>query len=84
MAFSSTARGRRNGSTNKGEDVINPATEEPIARHAIATAGDLDEALAAAADGFERWSKVPAGERGAVLERTARLLRSDIKTGRAS
>src|SRR6185369_9643749 len=59
--------------------VVNPATEEPIARHAIAASGDLDEALAAAADGFERWCKVPAGERGAVLERTARLLRASVK-----
>jgi succinate-semialdehyde dehydrogenase/glutarate-semialdehyde dehydrogenase len=59
--------------------VVNPATAEPVARHAIASAGDLDEALEAAADGFERWSKVPAGERGAVLERTARLLRASAK-----
>src|SRR5690349_80550 len=59
--------------------VVNPATEEPVARHAIAGAGDLDEALAAARDGFERWSRVLPAERGALLERTARLLRANAK-----
>ena len=59
--------------------VINPATEEQVARHAIATQADLDEALAAAAECFPRWSALPAAERGAVLERTARLLRANAK-----
>ena len=37
-----------NGEGRKGEDVINPATEKPLARLPHASTADLDEALAAA------------------------------------
>ena len=36
---------KKNGSTNKGEDVINPATEKPLAHLPHASKADLDEAL---------------------------------------
>ena len=45
----------KNGGSRKGEDVINPATEKPLARLPHASTADLDQALAAATKGFEVW-----------------------------
>ena len=43
------------GSDGAGEDVINPATEETLARLPHASSADLDRALAAASRGFAEW-----------------------------
>ena len=40
--------------------VLNPANEETIGSHAIADKADLDDALAAAARGFEKWRRTSA------------------------
>ena len=39
--------------------VLNPANEEAIGSHAIADQADLDDALVAAARGFEKWPHRP-------------------------
>src|SRR5262249_622318 len=57
--------------------VLNPATEQPVARVAAAGPEDLDEALIAAVAGFERWRKVAAAERGAVLAAAAARIRAN-------
>ncbi|RWK68612.1 MAG: aldehyde dehydrogenase family protein, partial [Mesorhizobium sp.] len=44
--------------------VINPATEKVFASVALATASDLDEALASAERSRRAWSARPAKERG--------------------
>ena len=44
------------GSDGAGEDVINPATEEALARLPHASAADLDRALAAASRGLAAYS----------------------------
>src|SRR5262249_62281994 len=51
---------RKNGSGNKGEDVINPATEKPLAHLPHASTADLDEALEAAKKGFALWRATSA------------------------
>ena len=61
--------------TNKDLPVINPATEEEIGRLPHAETKDLDDALAAAATGFEAWSKAAPAERSRVLIEAARLMR---------
>ncbi|MEQ1808471.1 MAG: NAD-dependent succinate-semialdehyde dehydrogenase [Terricaulis sp.] len=63
----------------KTEPVINPATERSLAALPHATDGDLEEALCAAARGFEVWSKVPAAERAKIIKRAAELIRERIE-----
>jgi aldehyde dehydrogenase (NAD+) len=53
---------------------INPATEEHLADIALATARDVDRAVAAARAAFPAWSALPGAERGKYLYRLARLL----------
>jgi len=56
--------------------VLNPATEEVIGTVAHAGRDDLDEALAAAEQGFAVWKKVSAFERSKLMRKAADLLRS--------
>ncbi|HEY0486772.1 MAG TPA: aldehyde dehydrogenase family protein [Mycobacteriales bacterium] len=53
---------------------VNPATEEVLAEVAEAGPSDVDRAVAAARRAFERWSALPARERGKYLFRIARLI----------
>jgi succinate-semialdehyde dehydrogenase/glutarate-semialdehyde dehydrogenase len=55
--------------------VLNPATEETIGSHAVADKSNLDDALAAAARGFEKWRKTSAFDRSKLMRRAADLLR---------
>ena len=55
--------------------VHNPATGEVIGSVARAGIADLDDALAAAAKGFEVWRNTPAIKRGEVMRAAAKLLR---------
>ena len=64
-----------NGDGRQGEDVINPATEKSLGRLPHASAGDLDQALAAAAKGFEVWQATSAYDRSKVLRKAAGLVR---------
>lgn len=59
--------------------IVNPATEAVIGSVACATAGDLDDALAAAERGFELWRRETAVARGAVLARAAALIRTLVE-----
>lgn len=56
--------------------VINPATEEVIGTVAHASTEDLDEALAAAAKGFETWKKVSAFDRSKLMRKAADIFRA--------
>jgi succinate-semialdehyde dehydrogenase/glutarate-semialdehyde dehydrogenase len=56
--------------------VINPATEEVIGQVAHASTADLDEALEAAAKGFETWRKVSAFDRAKLMRKAADIFRS--------
>jgi betaine-aldehyde dehydrogenase len=62
--------------TPRTREVIDPATGEPIAVVADATAEDADRAVAAARAAFRRgdWSRATPGERAAVIDRLADLL----------
>ncbi len=64
-----------NGDGRAGEDVINPATEKPLARLPHASAADLDRALVAAKKGFAVWRAVSAYERARVMRKAADLMR---------
>jgi succinate-semialdehyde dehydrogenase / glutarate-semialdehyde dehydrogenase len=64
-----------NGDGRDGEDVINPATEKPLARLPHASAADLDHALEAAKKGFAVWRAVSAYERARVMRKAADVMR---------
>ena len=59
-------------------DVINPATEEPVARCARASKAQLDEAVAAAKAAFPAWSKTSMDERRAVLNKIADAIEANL------
>jgi succinate-semialdehyde dehydrogenase / glutarate-semialdehyde dehydrogenase len=65
-------------SSGKGSDVVNPATNLPIAKLSHASKADLDKALRAAEKGFAVWRRVSAYERGKILKKAADLLRSRV------
>ncbi len=64
-----------NGQGRKGEDVINPATEKPLAQLPHATKADLDEALEAAKKGFAVWRATSAFDRAKIIRKAAELMR---------
>jgi succinate-semialdehyde dehydrogenase / glutarate-semialdehyde dehydrogenase len=64
-----------NGDGRKGEDVINPASEKPLARLPHASTADLDHALEAAKKGFATWRSTSAYDRAKVMRKAADLMR---------
>lgn len=64
------------GSTGETAEVINPADTRPFAAIPMATAADVDRAVAAARDAFdaERWTSLPPARRAVILWRIADLL----------
>jgi succinate-semialdehyde dehydrogenase/glutarate-semialdehyde dehydrogenase len=64
-----------NGAGRKGEDVINPATEKPLAHLPHASKADLDEALEAAKKGFTLWRVTSAYDRAKIMRKAADLMR---------
>ena len=53
---------------------VNPATEEELARYAVAGEADIDAAVRAARRAFPKWAKLPGRERAKYLFRIARIL----------
>ena len=66
---------KKNGGGNKGEDVINPATEKPLAHLPHASKADLDEALESAKKGFAVWRATSAYDRCKIMHKAADLMR---------
>jgi succinate-semialdehyde dehydrogenase/glutarate-semialdehyde dehydrogenase len=64
-----------NGDSRRGEDVINPATEKPLAHLPHATTADLDQALEAAKKGFAVWRAASAYDRAKIMRKAADLIR---------
>ncbi|WP_088280776.1 NAD-dependent succinate-semialdehyde dehydrogenase [Ideonella sp. A 288] len=65
----------RDGSSGETLPVHDPATGLEVGRVAVARQADLDAALAAAAQGFETWKRVPAADRAKLMREAARLFR---------
>ncbi|MDP9251009.1 MAG: aldehyde dehydrogenase family protein, partial [Chloroflexota bacterium] len=56
-------------------EVINPATEEPLARVAKASKADVNRAVVAARRAHDTvWSRLPGSERAKYLYRIARII----------
>jgi succinate-semialdehyde dehydrogenase/glutarate-semialdehyde dehydrogenase len=65
----------RNGSAAEVFEVINPATGEVVRELTLASAADLDTALAAAGRAFLQWRSTSAFQRCVVLRSAAELVR---------
>jgi aldehyde dehydrogenase (NAD+) len=64
--------------TPRTADVINPATEEPVATISIGSAADVDKAVAAARKAFETYSQTTREERLALLDKIIALYEKRI------
>jgi succinate-semialdehyde dehydrogenase/glutarate-semialdehyde dehydrogenase len=58
--------------------VLNPADESVIGAVPLASRNDLDDALAAAADGFKIWSRTAPRKRAEIMLKAASLMRERI------
>jgi succinate-semialdehyde dehydrogenase/glutarate-semialdehyde dehydrogenase len=63
------------GNGRKGEEVINPATEKPLAALPHASTADLDAALESAKKGFILWKNTSAYDRCKIMHKAADLMR---------
>jgi len=62
----------------ESEQVINPATEKPLATLPHASTADLDRALAAAEKGYKLWRAVAPYERARIMRKAADLIRERL------
>jgi betaine-aldehyde dehydrogenase len=58
-------------SSDKTQDLINPATGEVFAKSPVSNAADLDKAMKAASDAFEIWKESTPGERQKAINKIA-------------
>jgi malonate-semialdehyde dehydrogenase (acetylating)/methylmalonate-semialdehyde dehydrogenase len=65
--------------TTQWRDVINPATQEVLARVPFATTQELDAAVAAAKDAFKTWRKTSIGVRARIFLKYQALIREHMK-----
>src|ERR1700720_1748945 len=68
-------RWKTRGDGGRGEDVINPATENAFAAVPHAGDADLDEALQAAERGFSAWREMSAYDRSKIMHKAADFMR---------
>jgi malonate-semialdehyde dehydrogenase (acetylating) / methylmalonate-semialdehyde dehydrogenase len=61
------------------KDVVNPATQEVLARVPFATADEINLAIACAADAFKTWKNTPIGARARIMLKLQELIRRDMK-----
>ena len=62
-----------------GQPVINPADESVLGTVPHATRADLDDALAAAEQGFKVWSRTSPAKRAEIILEAARLMRERVE-----
>jgi malonate-semialdehyde dehydrogenase (acetylating)/methylmalonate-semialdehyde dehydrogenase len=60
-------------------DVVNPATQEVIARVPMCDADEIDLAVKAAANAFKTWKNAPIGQRARIMLKLQELIRRDMK-----
>jgi len=65
--------------TKVWKDIVNPATQEVLARVPFATADEINLAISTAADAFKTWKNTPIGARARIMLKLQELIRRDIK-----
>ena len=64
--------------TTEWRDVVNPATQEVLARVPFATADEVDAAVASAQVAFKTWRKTPVGARSRIFLKYQQLIREHM------
>ncbi|MDH5856105.1 CoA-acylating methylmalonate-semialdehyde dehydrogenase [Lampropedia aestuarii] len=64
--------------TTEWREVINPATQEVLARVPFATQQEIDAAVASAKAAFKTWKKTPIGARARVFLKLQQLIRENM------
>jgi malonate-semialdehyde dehydrogenase (acetylating)/methylmalonate-semialdehyde dehydrogenase len=59
-------------------DVVNPATQEVLARVPMCDAAEVGEAVKAASEAFKTWRNVPIGQRARIMLKLQELIRRDM------
>ncbi|WP_367371501.1 CoA-acylating methylmalonate-semialdehyde dehydrogenase [Pseudomonas lini] len=65
--------------TTQWRDVVNPATQEVLARVPFATTEEMNAAVASAKEAFKTWRKTPIGARARVFLKYQQLIRENMK-----
>ena len=65
--------------TQDWRDVVNPATQEVLARVPFATAEEIDRAVASGRKAFKTWRKTPIGARARIFLKYQQLIRENMK-----
>lgn len=65
--------------TSEWRDVINPATQEVLARVPFATPEEVERAVASAKVAFKTWKKTPIGARARIFLKYQQLIRENMK-----
>ncbi len=60
-------------------DVVNPATQEVLARVPMCDAAEVGEAIQAANEAFKTWKNTPIGVRARIMLKLQELIRRDMK-----
>ncbi|GAD24552.1 CoA-acylating methylmalonate-semialdehyde dehydrogenase [Acidovorax sp. MR-S7] len=60
-------------------NVVNPATQEVLARVPFATPDEIDAAVASAKEAFKTWKKTPIGARARIFLKLQQLIRENMK-----
>ena len=66
--------------TTEWRDIINPATQQVLARVPMATAEEVDAAVAAARAAFKDWRKSSIGTRARIFLKYQQLIRENMKS----
>ncbi len=66
-------------SSTQWQDVINPATQQVLARVPMATAAEVAAAVGAAKSAFTSWRKTPIGARARIFLKYQQLIRENMQ-----
>jgi len=64
--------------TSEWRDVVNPATQQVLARVPFATASEVNAAVASAKEAFKSWCKTPIGARARIFLKYQQLIREHM------
>ncbi|MGL6203979.1 MAG: CoA-acylating methylmalonate-semialdehyde dehydrogenase [Giesbergeria sp.] len=64
--------------TTEWRDVVNPATQQVLARVPFATQDEINAAVASAKEAFKTWKKTPIGARARVFLKLQQLIRENM------
>lgn len=65
--------------TTQWRDLVNPATQEVLARVPFATPAEVNAAVANAKEAFKTWKKTPIGARARIFLKLQQLIRENMK-----